>query len=469
MKRIQSLAFIFLALLASPAFAQVTFIIDALPANTPQSDIIYIAGDFTGWVAGVPEYAMHKNDQGKWTKTLAVKPDLSSMAYKFTRGAWTTVEKGPTGEEISNRTFTFGNGQTIHITIANWADNGGGSVPVSTAAANVKVMSTDFLMPQLNRHRRIWIYSPPDYETSGLSYPVLYMHDAQNLFDAITSFAGEWEVDETMNSLFSRGYKVPLVVGIDNGGSDRMGEYTTWSNAQYGGGDGEKYMQFIVETLKPYIDQHYRTLPDRNNTAIIGSSLGGIITHYGGLKYQEVFSKVGLFSPSYWYSDSIWMFTHQTGKQAEMRFYQLCGTNESATEVGDVQRMNDSLVSTGFAQHNVFNKVVTGGQHNEKLWREAFGDAYLWLFNSYNTAIDEPEANDQMLIYPNPVGDFLNLPNAGNIVYDSVVITDTNGRQVKSLTHLRNSAIDIREMEAGTYVIKCIRGAEVQHAKFVKQ
>jgi predicted alpha/beta superfamily hydrolase len=385
MKRIQSLAFIFMAFLASPAFAQITLVIDKLPANTPPQDTIFIAGDLTGWNARTPEYMLHKNDQGKWTITLVAKPGMTSIACKFTRGSWASVEKGILAEEIPNRVFTFGNGTTIHIIISNWADNGAGISGGSTAAANVRVIDTGFFMPQLNRFRRIWLYFPPGYETSGLKYPVLYMQDGQNLFDALTSFSGEWEVDETLNKLASRGYMVPLVVGIDNGGADRMGEYTPWANLQYGGGDGEKYMQFIVETLKPYIDQHYRTLPDRNNTAIMGSSLGALITHYGGLKYQDVFSKAGLFSPSYWFADRIWIFTHQTGKQNEMRFYQLCGSNESVGEVGDVQRMNDSLASAGFPRSAVFSKEVPGGQHNEKLWREAFGEAYLWLFNAYAT------------------------------------------------------------------------------------
>ena len=187
MKRIQILSFISLSILASSAFAQVTFIIDTLPAYTPAQDSIYIAGDFTGWNPGVPEYVMHKNEQGKWAITLAAQPDLSSIAYKFTRGSWTTVEKGASGEELSNRVFTFGNGETVHINIYNWADNGGGG---STAAANVKIMSTNFFMPQLNRYRRIWLYFPPDYETSGLNYPVLYMHDGQNLFDALRHLPG---------------------------------------------------------------------------------------------------------------------------------------------------------------------------------------------------------------------------------------------------------------------------------------
>ncbi|MEI6747903.1 MAG: alpha/beta hydrolase-fold protein [Bacteroidales bacterium] len=466
MKKQQLLTVIFLGLIASSSLAQVTFIIDQVPAYTPVQDSLYIAGDFNGWNPGDTEYVLHKNEQSKWEITLAAQPDLTSISFKFTRGSWATVEKGASGEEIPNRAFTYGNGDVVHIIIYNWADNGGGG---STAATNVIVMSTDFFIPQLNRNRRIWLYFPPDYETSGLNYPVLYMHDGQNLFDAFTSFAGEWEVDETLNSLATQGYQVPMVVGIDNGGTDRIGEYTPWLNSQYGGGDGEKYMQFIVETLKPYIDEHYRTLPGRGNTALMGSSLGGLISHYGSLAYQDVFSKTGLFSPSYWFSDSIWAFTRQTGKQENMKFYQLCGSLEGSEMTNGMQRMNDSLKSIGFPQNDIFNKVIAGGQHNEQLWRETFGEAYLWLFNDYATAIEELEVNGKIIIYPNPVNDIITLRDTGNNVYDSIVIIDSKGQEVKSFFQNKNNAIDIGSLEAGNYLLKCTKGDILHSAKFIKK
>jgi predicted alpha/beta superfamily hydrolase len=465
MKTFQILAVIILSSIISPVMAQVTFIIDQLPASTPAGDSIYIAGDFNGWTPGNPADVMHKNAENKWEITLAAQPDLTSIAYKFTRGTWTTVEKGATGEEIPNRGFTYGNGDVVHITIYNWADNGSGG---STAAANVVVMSTNFYMPQLDRYRRIWLYFPPGYETSGLNYPVLYMHDGQNLFDAATAFAGEWEVDETLNNFAGQGIKVPIVVGIDNG-PDRIGEYTPWTNPDYGGGDGEKYIRFIVETLKPYIDQNYRTLPGRENTGLMGSSLGGLISHYGGLAYQNVFSKAGLFSPSYWYSDSIWAFTHQNGKQEDMRFYQLCGDSESSGMVGDMQRMNDSLVSIGFSQDNIFNKIVAGGHHNEKLWREGFGEAYLWLFNTYADAVSEPFVRNKIILYPNPVRDFLMLPQEGMRENDSIQILDIQGHVVRSFINNTNSEFDVSELAMGTYLVKCMKNGNSEIIKFIKQ
>ena len=108
----------------------------------------------------------------------------------------------------------------------------------STARAGVSVLDTAFAMPQLKRTRRVWVYLPPDYATSERRYPVLYMHDGQNLFDAATSYAGEWGIDETLDSLHAAGDPGVIVVGIDNGGERRLDEYSPWRNERHGGGEG---------------------------------------------------------------------------------------------------------------------------------------------------------------------------------------------------------------------------------------
>jgi predicted alpha/beta superfamily hydrolase len=467
MQRSLILSFFILLFIASPVNAQVTFTVKSLPSYTPPEDSLYIAGNFTGWEPGAAEYMLHKNALGKWNITLAAQPSGTTIKFKFTRGSWETVEKGPGGEEIADRTFVFGSVDSVDVTIANWADAGGGGN--STAASNVKIISTDFYIPQLNRTRRIWMYFPPDYETSEQHYPVLYMHDGQNLFDAITSFSGEWEVDETLNTLSAQGKRVPIVVGIDNGGGNRIAEYTPWTNQQYGGGDGEKYIQFLVETLKPFIDQNYRTLPDRENTGIMGSSLGGLISHFGSLTYQETFGKAGLFSPSYWFSDSVWGFTHESSKQEELRFYQLCGTNESAGMVAEMQRMNDSLVSIGFGQDKIANKIVTAGQHNEKLWREGFGEAYLWLFNSYSNSVSEPQQILNVACIPNPVEDVITFLTEKEILFDTILILDINGRQVKIFRQPSQNSVNVSDLPSGSYIFKCINNDFISEGKFIKK
>jgi predicted alpha/beta superfamily hydrolase len=371
-------------LLSLIAFADnVTIIVVSTPDNTPPEDNIYIAGNFNGWNPGDPDFVL--------TENASAHPEINlegtgSVEFKFTRGSWETVEGNENGGFLPNRTFSFGTADTLEITILSWEDLGGSN---HTAAENVVIIDEDFYIPQLNRYRRIWVYYPPDYDSSGKDYPVLYMHDGQNLFDAATSFAGEWEVDETLNEMYDQGMEVPLVVGIDNGGADRIDEYTPWPNPQYGGGDGDLYAQFIVETLKPFIDENFRTLPDRDHTGVMGSSLGGLISHYMAVKYQDVFSKAGIFSPSYWYTGDIYDFTYETGKTHDMRFYVMGGTDESAGLVEDIEAMLDTLQAAGFGANEMTMKVVEGGQHNEALWRQEFGEAYEWMYLNGSTDISD--------------------------------------------------------------------------------
>ena len=126
------------------------------------------------------------------------------------------------------------------------------------------------------------------------------MHDGQNLFDEATSYNGEWQVDETMEALSQAGYPA-IVVGIPNLGARRIEEYNPFPDPQHGG-QGQAYVAFIVETLKPLIDQQFRTLPDRLHTGIMGSSMGGLISLYAFFQHREVFGFAGVMSPSLWFA-----------------------------------------------------------------------------------------------------------------------------------------------------------------------
>jgi predicted alpha/beta superfamily hydrolase len=382
--------FYMLVFLASTLLAEeVTIIVKSIPANTPEGAQIFIAGNFNSWNPGSSDYRLENNTEGDPEILVSA---TGTISFKFTRGSWATVEGNANGGFLPNRNFTMGSADTLLLNILSWEDTGGTN---STAAENVVIMDNAFSMPQFNRNRRIWLYLPPDYETSGISYPVLYMHDGQNLFDQATAFAGEWEVDETLNGLFEQGKLVPIVVGVDNGGSHRIAEYTPWANTQYGGGDGDLYADFIVETLKPYIDENYRTLPGRQHTGVMGSSLGGLISFYIAHKHQDVFSKAGVFSPSFWFSDSVYDFASETGKHQPMRYYFMAGSNESQSMVEQIQAMADTLNSIGFEDTEVELLVIPGGQHNEALWRSQFANAYQWLFlsSATNNTIVKPEIN----------------------------------------------------------------------------
>jgi predicted alpha/beta superfamily hydrolase len=257
------------------------------------------------------------------------------------------------------------------------------AITQSTAQPNVQIFDTAFFMPQLNRTRKIWLYLPPDYETSNKRYPVIYMHDGQNLFDHSSSFAGEWEVDETLNRLHKEGDHGAIVVGIDNGAQKRFDEYSPWNNKVYGGGEGDEYIDFIKYNLKPFIDQKFRTKPTPENTCLWGSSMGGLISTYGVLKYPETFGKAAVFSPSYWFSfDSLTQtITTKTGNLEKIKIIHVAGEKEGANMKVFIHRVNDALTMQKIPVSNLKVKIDSDGTHTEGYWKREFAEAYKWLFS----------------------------------------------------------------------------------------
>ncbi|MFN3755588.1 MAG: alpha/beta hydrolase [Flavobacterium sp.] len=228
--------------------------------------------------------------------------------------------------------------------------------------------------PQLKSSKTIFLYLPKGYETSGTSYPVLYMHDAQNLFDKALSFAGAWEVDKILDGL-----ELPLiVVGIAHGNEKRLEELTPYPHEKYGGGNADAYLDFVNETLKPHIDKHFRTKPEKENTGMMGSSLGGLVSFYAPIQHPEVFGKVGVFSPSFWISDEIYQLMERT-PYYPANIYMLCGDAESDHLVGDVQKM-EQLLQPKVQDEQMVVKIIPGGKHNENFWGSQFEEAVKWLF-----------------------------------------------------------------------------------------
>lgn len=230
--------------------------------------------------------------------------------------------------------------------------------------------------PQLQTSKKIWLYLPQNYDASKKKYPVIYMHDAQNLFDDKTAFAGEWRIDETLDSLKAN----VIIIGIEHGNEKRLEELTPFPNDKYGGGKADAYLDFIVNTLKPHMDLNYRTKSGKMNTAIAGSSLGGLVSYYAVLKYPNIFGKAAIFSPSFWFTNDIYTLTENT-KKLNTKLYFLCGDSESETMVHDMNKMVDLVNEKRCSCMHLTKKVIiAGGKHNEKLWSNAFGKAYLWLF-----------------------------------------------------------------------------------------
>lgn len=272
--------------------------------------------------------------------------------------------------------------------------------------------SFNVTIPYTGLKRLITVYLPPGYEKSNTSYPVMYMHDNQNLFDTDRSTYGDiWKVDQAIDAIVSEGFMEGIiVVGIDNPASDneegvvgRLDEYSPWVNSDIQhmllenritrdvGGYGQQYAQFLVEDLKPMIDEKYRTLPDRFNTAVAGSSMGGLISLYIGLEYEEVFSKIGAFSTAVWFAEKeLLALIQDHAPDLPMKWYLDIGTKETSND--DVDDFNEiyikgtmevyeSLLKVGVKEENIKLVVDEGAVHNEKFWANRFPAALKWLYN----------------------------------------------------------------------------------------
>jgi len=243
-----------------------------------------------------------------------------------------------------------------------------------TPSFSKNVSSFTLQSPQLGYEKKIWIYLPENYGVESHKYPVMYMHDGQNLFDSSTAFPGEWRIDEQLDSLKAQ----TIVIGIEHGGDKRIDELTPYANEKYGGGQADTYLDFVVNTLKPYVDSNYRTKPDKENTAILGSSVGGLVSFYAVLKYPKVFGKAGVFSPSFWFNDAIFNDTINT-PHIDARLYFMAGDHESTEMIPDLDRMLE-IIHSKTNNKKVHKKIVHNGRHNEVLWAKEFTDAYTWLF-----------------------------------------------------------------------------------------
>ncbi|MEN0006467.1 MAG: alpha/beta hydrolase-fold protein [Bacteroidota bacterium] len=447
------LLFLFLCL---PLFlaAQLSLRVTSLPANTPANPSIFVAGNFNNWNAGASAYELVAQSDGSFTLTLTPSPGL--LEFKFTRGSWATVEGGANGGFRPNRTLNYNGGmQEVNIVIQSWEDQGGDN---STASDNVSVLSTDFYMPQLDRNRKVWIYLPPNYYTSDLTYPVLYMHDGQNVFDASTSFSGEWEVDESLNDLFENGDNGAIVVAIDNGGANRLNEYSPWVNSTYGGGQGDEYIDFIVETLKPHIDANYRTNPDRESTGIAGSSMGGLISMYALIEHQDVFSKAGIFSPAFWFAPEAYSHVSSIGKEADVRIYFVAGQSESATMVPNMQAMYNTCINAGFSAEELFFLTHADGAHSEWYWRREFPAAYEWLFDQVTSITSAGPAIQQVRLSPNPTDYILKISSERVLQAPKLQIYAVNGTLIQPPTIIDGDTFNVSFLQEGTYIFNIYDG-----------
>ena len=337
-------------------------------------DNLFIAGNFNNWNPGNEKYKLTKTNDTISIDITDLPKDI--YQFKFTRGNWGKGEVDADGKNIENRLIKLESDTTVEYSVAGWSDDFSAVEKKHTASSNVHILDTAFFIPQLSRTRRIWIYLPAGYDAGKKKYPVLYMHDGQNLFDDYTSGYGEWGVDECLDSLIDKGKATCIVVGIDNG-PKRMNEYDPYDYDEFGKGEGEEYSRFLVETLKPFIDKHYRTMSSRENTFIAGSSMGGLISYYAMLRYPETFGKGGIFSPSFWIAPKINELTDSLGTRLKGQFFFFAGDLEGSSMMQDMKTITDKLGENSSAL--IYVVTDPEGRHNEATWRKWFEEFYLWI------------------------------------------------------------------------------------------
>lgn len=349
---------------------------------------IYISGDFNGWNAADESLRLQKISRHKFQLELTIAsgaPD--KLEYKYTRGSWENVEIDAYGNEVKSR-IAYTHQEIVQDYVPRWKQNGLFYNP--SLLPEKVIISENFEIPQLIKTRRIAALLPHDYSQSNKHYPVLYLQDGQNLFDDYAPF-GNWAVDKKMAVLAERGMGDVIIVAIDHAEEERIAEFTPSMKTKLGRGQGKKYVRFLADTLKPYVDKQFRTLPQREQTGMGGSSMGGLITIYAGLMYPEVFSKLMVFSPSLWVVPNIHFNLMNLDEPLDLKIYLYGGGEEGTYMIPNMQRFVAAVEQQkSDTQIDVNLSIDPKGKHNEARWGEEFPKAIEWLFFNQDSQKTQP-------------------------------------------------------------------------------
>lgn len=440
--------------------AELTIVVNSLPANTPMGEPIYISGSFNGWLAAEPAMKLERNIYGKLQ--IKIQPSVGPLHFTFTRGHWGVAEGNSTGEYQAVHVAHYnGQSQTLTVNILSWR-NSNQTAFNCNKKGTVAVVDDSLFIPQLNRTRRIYIYLPPNYYAAGNKrYPVMYMQDGQALFQKTTTQNEEWEIDESLDKLANEGNYGCIIVGIESGGINSMNEYSPWLNSAYGvGGQGASYMSFMVNTLKPFIDQHFRTNPDREYTGIGGSGFGALISLYGATEYQHVFSKVLVFSPSFWFSE-VALQSHilGKGKRNPLRMYFLVGGQEPFYVLQSTQNVVNRLREVGFSDQEMVLDVPAEGRATVLFWQKRYPTAHEWLFAPLAMTSAEEEVFSlarrvSISTYPNPATDWVYVRTTGEGEWLQVQVVSQSGALIRDFQTYELEAIPVYDLPCGAYWVR---------------
>jgi predicted alpha/beta superfamily hydrolase len=348
--------------------------------STPAFDKrpVYITGNFCKWLPDLEEFRMTMVSPGNYVFQFPEDMELPEpLEYKYTRGGWDQVELDRYGKPYGNRVVLKNEG-IVQDTVARWQiDNS-----AKTDFSPIIELLSEFEIPQFQKTRRIQVLLPHDYyERPDLSFPVLYMTDGQNLLGEGSDY-GNWKIDKSLSKLAKENKSGVIVVAIDHGGDDRIHELSPYSNPKLGKGQGELFLRFITETLKPYVDTKYRTQPGRLSTGIGGSSVGGLLSLYAALMFPQTFGRLMIFSPSLWISQRVFFDVIHFFEPFQTRMYLYAGAKEGSNMIPNFNKLQETLQSQAFGYDRVqiTASMDPKGLHNEKQWSAEFPIALKWLF-----------------------------------------------------------------------------------------
>lgn len=375
-----SLIFYFIFFYSFVSFPQteVSITFEVFTKDLNADEAVYITGNDNLLGNWQPEaVSLDEVVKSKWVKNFSF-PRGKKLEFKFTRGSWIKEAVNDDGTIPSNYSFIVWSDTTISLKINLWADQ---------VERKIEGQITGFVEYHRNfsgsgiKARDIVVWLPPEYSSeSDRRYPVLYMHDGQNIVDPSTSsFQVDWQIDEAADSLIKQKLIEPLIiVGIYN---------TPQRNNEYSENDtGYAYMNFIVDSLKPFIDRNYRTKPDRQNTANGGGSLGGLISFILAWDYSKIFSKAFCFSPAfkidrYNFVDNVLSYS---GKKKKINLFICNGDDELDTRLQTgVDEMLNALTKKGYKERTDFYYVkAKNSQHGERDWSKNIPRALIYLFGT---------------------------------------------------------------------------------------
>lgn len=351
-----------------------------VPNDTPDTARVYVAGSLPVLGNWRPDgMALARQSDGSWTGEFSAKSG-KQVEFKVTLGSWDSEAMYDESQVPANTLLQLSADTTVVITPVAWRHLAFSSPGGITGEVRYH---RGLRGRGLNYPKDIIVWLPPSYESKpGKRYPVLYMHDGQNIIDPKTSYLGsDWRVDEVADSLIRSGsIEEIIVVGCSNS-PDRRDEYSSTDL-------GRAYAEFVVTTLKPMIDSTYRTLPGREHTAVMGSSMGGLISFLFVWWHPETFSMAGCLSSAFSYDEGKILEVVESAKTlpAGIKIYLDCGTFElEARLLPGTDRMKELLLAKGMTEGKDLLVVIDqGAAHNEPAWANRLWKPLLFMYGTHN-------------------------------------------------------------------------------------